>query len=343
MEVTEPKWAPLARWHRTVRFVLYLEWMRRAHRQGQEFCGRRSFDAVLHASYPTYWLPSPATRLGLPCVWGPVGGAVTTPLSLWSVLGLRGVLGEVLDFISVRFASLWPATRRTWRAAIVGLVQNVETLGRLPKELQERSRVLNHAMFVEAPRVAPRLRRSHLLHTSPLERRKGPALALRALAHSPEDVHLWMAGGGPERRRLERLARRLGVAHRLRFLGHVPRERLFELLAEAAGAVFTGLREEGGMALAEAMVSGTPVVVLANGGARTLAEAATIPERVALVEPGRVDETARRIGEAMTRFSRNPVQGNEPLLDQAAARRVLQDALERAVAIGRTRQGSGPD
>jgi glycosyltransferase involved in cell wall biosynthesis len=137
-----------------------------------------------------------------------------------------------------------------------------------------------------------------------------------------------MVGGGPERPRLERLARKLGVAHRIRFLGQVPRVELSELFAEAAAAVFTGVREEGGLALAEAMVSGTPVIVLDHGGPRALAAGATDDDRVKRVSPGTIRETVRRLAEAMTAAARAPASSTAPLLDRAAARRTLRESFE---------------
>jgi glycosyltransferase involved in cell wall biosynthesis len=112
----------------------------------------------------------------------------------------------------------------------------------------------------------------------------------------------------------------------------MPREQVLEMLVEARAAVFTGLREEGGIALAEAMLCGTPVVVLANGGAHTVAAVATDPARVALIVPGAMDDTARRIGEAMTMFSANPSTRTDSMLDQGRARQILQAAFAEALA-----------
>jgi glycosyltransferase involved in cell wall biosynthesis len=187
-------------------------------------------------------------------------------------------------------------------------------------------------MFIDMPRLAPRLPNSEILYLSSLESRKGPRLAIRALAETPEDVHLAMVGDGPERRALQRLARRLDVSDRVRFLGHVGREKVFELLNQAAAVVFTSLREEGGVALAEAMLVGAPVIVLANGGTRTTAASTTAPEQLALIQPAGVGEVARRMGEAMTRFSRNPPSTSGPALDQEGAKRLLREIFQEAMA-----------
>ncbi len=162
-------------------------------------------------------------------------------------------------------------------------------------------------------------------------------LAVRALARTPENIRLVMAGDGPERRAVERLAQRLDVAHRLELRGWVPRDEVLELMGKAAGVIFTGLREEGGLALAEAMLSGAPVIVLAHGGARTIAERAVDAGRVALIEPAGLSAAAQEMARAMTRFVDDPPGGSGPLLDQEAARRELEAAFRSAL------EGSPPD
>ena len=332
LRVPEPSFSSFAKWHRVPRFLVYLGWLRAAGREAQRLHSERAFDAAAHVSCSVYWLPTPVTQLGIPCLWGPVGGAVTTPRSLWSVLGLRGIPDEFLDFISVRLMARLPWTRRTWRGATVPIVQNEETLAQLPGTIQSRATVLNHVLFTDMPVVRPRERKAYIVYCAGLLNRKGPSLALRALAYTPEEVQLQIAGDGPELNHLKRLAKRLDVSSRVEFLGAIPRTELFDLLAESAAAVFTGLREEGGMALAEAMLCGTPVIVLANGGARTIAEKSTDPDRVMLVEPGSAERTANRIGAAMAYFSQNITSSTGPTIDQTLARKVLKDRLQLALS-----------
>jgi glycosyltransferase involved in cell wall biosynthesis len=330
VEVRERWWTPPSRRHRLTKFVLYLVWLRRARETGMQLHGRTPFDAVCHATYSTYWLPSPAVEYGVPCIWGPVGGAVTTPLPLWTMLGWRGIAGEVLDLVVVRACSAWPGTRRTWRQALVPVIQNETTLERLPADVRRRATVLNHALFTQIPAVPLGERERYCLFVGALESRKGARLALHALTHANAEVELRIVGEGPDRADLESLARRLGVWSRVRFLGRAPRNEVLRLLSEAAAVVFTGLREEGGIALAEAMLVGAPVIVLAHGGAGTIARSASDSSRVALITPGDPVSTARRIGDAMTRFSEDRSVRTGPTLDVAEARRRLRVAVEEA-------------
>lgn len=311
-------------------FIRYLVWLRQATTVARRLHAEDPFNAACHVSYAAYWLPTAATRLDIPCLWGPVGGGVTTPRPLRGLLGWRGRIVEVYENVAVRAAARLPATRRSWRGVTVGLIQNEATLRRLPAWLQARCRVLNHAAFVQAPTgaAAPT---DALVHVTSLEARKGTALALHAMALTPPDVHLIVVGDGPQRRRLERLAARLGVADRVVFTGRLPRARVLQLLGRAAGAVYCGLREEGGVALAEALAAGVPVAVLAHGGARTVAETTTDPRRVLFVAPGAVEDTAPRLADALSALARAPRSARMPLLDGARARRELRAALDATV------------
>src|SRR5205085_9315589 len=81
-------------------FVAYLRWLRVARAMARALHAEQPFDVVHHATYSTYWLPAPVAELGIPSVWGPVGGAVTTPRALWPLLGWRGMISEVCDALA---------------------------------------------------------------------------------------------------------------------------------------------------------------------------------------------------------------------------------------------------
>jgi alpha-1,6-mannosyltransferase len=97
---------------------------------------------------------------------------------------------------------------------------------------------------------------------------KRAALALKALArvHREIPVSVLMLGDGPERPRLEALAARLGLC--AQFTGFLKdRERYARCLASADVLVHACAVETFGFVVAEALASGTPVVVPDAGGA----------------------------------------------------------------------------
>lgn len=121
-----------------------------------------------------------------------------------------------------------------------------------------------------------------LLVLAALVRRKGLDVLIEALAQLAARglrPTLWIAGEGPERAALERLAEERGLA-RVRFLGR--RADAGELLAACDALVLPARREGLGVAALEAMACGRAVIASAVGG---LAEAVLERECGLLVPP----------------------------------------------------------
>ncbi|NKB58171.1 MAG: glycosyltransferase [Alphaproteobacteria bacterium] len=98
-----------------------------------------------------------------------------------------------------------------------------------------------------------------LLSVGLLIERKGHNLIIEALPKLP-DTTLLIAGDGPERAALERLARDRGVADRVRFLGRVGHNDLGQIYGAVDALVLASSREGWANVLLEAMACGTPVV-----------------------------------------------------------------------------------
>ena len=115
--------------------------------------------------------------------------------------------------------------------------------------------------------------------------RKGPDLAVRALAElvaRGHDARLVWAGDGPMRAEVAALAEHLGVADRLDLRGRVDPSDVTTALGEADVFLLPTSRETFGVAIAEALASGRPVVVGAQGGQ---AEFVRTPDGVLVGEP----------------------------------------------------------
>src|SRR5262249_21737105 len=117
---------------------------------------------------------------------------------------------------------------------------------------------------VDASRFAPDARgpEDYYLVVAALAPYKRVGDAIEACAAAGR--RLILAGGGPERRQLERRARRAGA--RVEFLGRVGDADLAGLYARCRALLFPGV-EDFGITPLEALASGRPVVALAEGGA----------------------------------------------------------------------------
>jgi glycosyltransferase involved in cell wall biosynthesis len=132
----------------------------------------------------------------------------------------------------------------------------------------------------DGARRALGLTRPTLLSVGHLIERKGHHLVIEALADLP-GMDLLIAGDGPERPALERLAQRCGVADRVRLLGALPHDELARIYGAADALVLASSREGWANVLLESMACGTPVAatnvwgtpeVVAEAAAGTLVE-----------------------------------------------------------------------
>lgn len=105
-----------------------------------------------------------------------------------------------------------------------------------------------------------------LLSVGNLIELKGHHLAIEALSELPSDTRLIIAGIGPERQHLEKLAIQLGVASRTTFAGQIDNRELKWWYSAADVLLLCSSREGWANVLLEAMACGTPVVATPVGG-----------------------------------------------------------------------------
>ena len=104
-----------------------------------------------------------------------------------------------------------------------------------------------------------------------LNQNKNHRVILEALAHLDDPhIHYFLAGDGPLREELEALARSLGIAENVHFLGY--RRDIPSLLKNADVYAFPSLREGLGMASIEAMAAGLPLVTSDRHGINDYSE-----------------------------------------------------------------------
>jgi len=103
-----------------------------------------------------------------------------------------------------------------------------------------------------------------------LEEQKGIVTLLGAVArlaaHDKGQLRYRIGGDGSRRDEYQRLARRLGVADRVEWLGPLSRERVRDELQQCDAFVLASRHESLGIVFAEAMACGKPVVATRCGG-----------------------------------------------------------------------------
>jgi glycosyltransferase involved in cell wall biosynthesis len=272
----------------------YDRWQKRAGVVGAELDSLVNFDVVHHVTLSSYWARVGVAELGKPLVWGPLGGGVNAPLSLYPTLGMRGAMAEIARYL-VRPALAWKQNVRTTldRASVV-LAVNEETAQRL----RSRAEVVPHATAASLGLLRPGERNNDICFVGRLIPFKGAVLAVRAFAMSASPGNLMIYGSGPERRKVLRLVRKLGLDTRVSVVGAIPRVELLARVQRSRMMLHPSIHEEGSLAIAEALMMGTPLVALARGGPQVLAQTwPMVPVR--LVKPASPGKTVRALARAI--------------------------------------------
>ena len=284
----------------------YDRWQRKAAKRAVELERRIDFDVVHHVSLAANWTRAGVSAVDKPLVWGPVGGGVEPPFTLIGELGWEGVFDEVVRFLARRLLVHVGPARSTRQRAVVIFAQNQDT-ARLMGLDDGRVRVLSNATSVDVRDIQPTgTRRNDIVLASRLLPWKGGRLAVRSLRYvrHPGAV-LRIFGEGPERRRIARAAHRWGVADRVHFEGRVNRASLLRTLATAGVFLHTAFHDEAGLAVAEALSLGTPVVCLDRGGPPELLRCWP-NARGAAIAPQSPAKTARAIAASIDQFLADP-------------------------------------
>jgi glycosyltransferase involved in cell wall biosynthesis len=194
---------------------------------------------------------------------------------------------------------------------------------------ESRVRVIHPGVDAVAYAPRPGLDRTphpSFLYVGRLKRYKGVATAIEALAlarQSRGDLVFDIAGNGDDRPRLEVLARKLGLASAVRFLGFVTEEHKLRLLRTAWAHVFPSVKEGWGLTVIEAAACGTPSLVSNSPGLR---DSVRDGETGFLVPHGDTQALARRMLELaerpglVTSLGRNARAFAESLTWDGAAR-----------------------
>lgn len=151
-----------------------------------------------------------------------------------------------------------------------------QEVGRLFPRYSGKLRVVSHGIeATDLDATEPPWPRRYILYVGGLRPIKNVGTLIRAfglVAGRNPNVDLVIAGSGPLRDELTTLCSDLDLRDRVQFLGSVPPDAVGRWQDHAAVVAAPCPRETFGLAVAEAMIRGRPVVVAANGALQSLVE-----------------------------------------------------------------------
>jgi glycosyltransferase involved in cell wall biosynthesis len=191
-----------------------------------------------------------------------------------------------------------------------------------------------HVLLSPAPDVpqdpAPMVSegRPRFLFVGRLTPQKGGDWLLRAAAQVGTAIEVDIAGDGPERAALERLADTLGLADRTTFHGWVDAGEVQRLFAGARAVVVPSVwQEPAGLVTLEAAAAGRPVIASRVGGIPEYARAffaSTIPPR----DVGRLAEAMARLADDADLAWRLGTMGRTMTRTRFAMHRFIKDLAQ---------------
>jgi glycosyltransferase involved in cell wall biosynthesis len=226
------------------------------------------FDLVHTITYVGFRVPGPFFRLGIPLVWGPIGGLENTPWRFLPKLGLNGGLyyacRNLVNSWHKRFLRL-PV--EAFQAADGGVIAATTSIQRELKRCYGRDSTVICEIGWPAETT-----QSHSLRTSKEPLRiswsgqhlpgKALPLLLQALARLPLSVdwRLSILGEGPCTAKWKRRARRLNIGQNCEWHGHLSRIEALNIVHDSHLFVTTSLKDLTSTVIVEALVQGVPVL-----------------------------------------------------------------------------------
>ena len=272
-----PEWARAwKRWPGGI-YLYYLLWQIGAFRIARRLHAAEKFDRVHHATFASFRQPSFMGMLGIPFVFGPVGGGETMPPQLRQGLSPGSRFSEAVRNLGNSLMALDPLMRATYSRARIIACTTSETMARIPGRYRSKCIVqpaigIDAADILSAPR--PRPRAPQFLFVGRLLYWKGLHLAFSALAEvrrEVPEVRLKIIGSGPDRIWLEARARAAGVTDLLEWVHSMPHSQIAPEYRQSLALVFPSLHDSGGLVILESLAAGLPVICLDLGGPGSLA------------------------------------------------------------------------
>jgi glycosyltransferase involved in cell wall biosynthesis len=255
-------------------FQGYAAWQRAAYREAVRLHRDRPFDAAHQLTITTFREPGYLWKLGVPFIWGPIGGGENIPLSYFADFGSHdSVYYALKNFANnVHRWTKWRsrmAVRRAERVLVSSaeLYATVARWGRTPHMMLE----VGTPNWAGQRRCYDGVRTLRLCSIGLHIGRKGLPIALRALAELKarglgEKVHLTILGAGPQTRAWQALCQELQVQEMTTWTGQVPFQRVREELEQQDAFVTASLQEGTPNVLMEALAAGLPVICHDVGG-----------------------------------------------------------------------------
>ena len=303
--------------------IAYQDWLRYAFRVARREITQSRYDLVHLITYVGWRFPGSFYRLGLPFVWGPIGGMKNTPWRLLPILGVKGAFyysaRNIVNSLQLRTLQ---GPRRAVRAANHGVIAATsEIQAELWNRFRAKSRVVCEVGPPQLAAGSPRPRGENepfrICWSGLFLPGKALHLLLCAAARLPGDLDysIEILGDGPCNESWRSMAFKLGIDDRCHWHGWIPRDQSLAVMKNSHVCAITSLKDLTSTVAVEAISLGVPVISLDHCGFADL-----VTEECGIkIYPGSAGQIATDLARALCTLYR----------DEALRERLAYGAIKR--------------
>jgi glycosyltransferase involved in cell wall biosynthesis len=253
--------------------LAYQDWLRYAFAEAKREVAQNHYDLVHLITYVGWRFPGNFYQLGLPFVWGPIGGMNNTPWRLLSMLGLRGAIYYgARNLVNSLQLSVMRGPRRALRAAGRGVIA---ATSEIQVELWNRFKATSEVICEVGPAPFEGVALKHRSNDEPLKLcwsgthlpGKALHLLLRAAAMLSQcNYSIEILGDGPCSSAWRNLAIQLKINDRCHWHGWISRDKSLRVMKDSHAFVITSIKDLTSNVAVEAISMGLPIVCLDHCG-----------------------------------------------------------------------------
>lgn len=235
-------------------------------------------DIFHHLTFGNYWLPSFLYSFRKPFVWGPLGGAESTPDLFLPKLSIKDKTYEFARSFFQELSNRSIPTKKCATLSAVVLSKSFETRDAIQKIGSNKVKVFPEAglykeelnsLISNTEKNTRNEKEFNLISVGRLIHIKGFDLALEAFSKYNKlnmKSKYYILGEGPEFNKLDEIVKKNNLENHVIFTGNVTRHEVFNYLAKSDVLLHPSLHDSGGWVCLEAMACSCPVICLNIGG-----------------------------------------------------------------------------
>ncbi len=327
VEYFRPAWLRAVTLNSRTAQLLFSAWQYWLVPRARELHAVNKFDVAIHLTYGVFRTPCFLGRLGIPLIFGPVGGGEDAPWSLKRGLPARELMKELVRTSIIKLAKINPFLIYSLSKSTLILTKTDDTRLALPGGFESRAANF-HEIGIDLSGQQSEPTRNCRNKSKPLEILfagrllgwKGVHLVLKATAAAlakGRAVHLTIVGSGPLEGWLKKLAADLGLGEHVTWHAQMSQQAFFQIYKQMHCFLFPSLHDSSGNVVLEALSFGLPVVCLNIGGPATLVDESCA--HVIAVQGASQAEVVEQLAVALCKLSDD--EGERLKMSAAAQRR----------------------